>query len=278
MTHEETRVALIYDFDGTLAPGNMQDGLFIPHVGMTSQEFWEKVNCNTEKHQCDPTISYMYVMLEMAREAGVSVTREDMAGWSRNIKLFPGVRDWFGRMNQHAESNHVRLEHYVISSGNSEIIEATPIANQFHGIFASSFIYDELGHAIWPGNVVNFTTKTQYLFRVSKGAHGPNDRDTINLYVPDEDRPIPFDNMVYIGDGETDVPCFRVVKDMGGFSVAVHQTERRRDAERFLREGRVNAVAEADYRKGSKLDRMMKSFMEMVSARTKFQGAIKDTP
>ena len=278
MSKQETKVALIYDFDGTLAPGNMQDGRFIPEIGMTAQEFWDEVNRNTEKRQCDPTISYMFVMLEKAAAAGVSVRREDLAQCSSHIEFFPGVPGWFGRMNRHGESHGVRTEHYIVSSGNSEIIEATPIAHEFHGIFASKFIYDEHGLAIWPANVINFTTKTQYLFRVNKGAHGPNDRDTINLYVPDEERPIPFENIVYIGDGETDVPCFRLVKDMGGLAVAVHPPGRRHVAERFLREGRVNAVAESDYREGSHLDLMIQAFLEMASVRRKLNDRTRETP
>ena len=273
---QETKTALIYDFDGTLAPGNMQDGRFIPRLGMTSGEFWAEVNRNTEKHQCDPTISYMFVMLEKAREAGVSVRKEDMAQWAGHIEFFPGVAQWFERMNRHGREHQVSVEHYIVSSGNSEIIEATPIAGEFRGIFASKFIYDDQGHAVWPANAVNFTTKTQYLFRVNKGAHGPSEQDTINLYVPDEERPIPFESIAYIGDGETDVPCFRLVKDMGGLAVAVHEPGREHEAERFFQEGRVNATAPADYREGSKLDRMVQNFIETRASAAKFAAIARE--
>ena len=263
----QTPLAIFYDFDGTLAPGNMQNRRFVPDIGMNADDFWKDVETFTIKTQSDPTISYMYTMLRKAKEAGIAVTREDMAKWGENMEMFPGVETWFGRINRAAAGKGIKVSHYVLSSGNAEIIEACPIAAYFDAIFASRFIYDEEGRAVWPAVALNFTTKTQYLFRVNKGAFGTDFLDTINRYIPDEDRPVPFENIIYIGDGETDVPCFRTVKSLGGMAVAVHDKGQRQNAERFLKEGRVNAVAPADYREGRKLEKLAESWMTLASSR-----------
>ena len=267
-------VAICYDFDGTLAPGNMQNRRFVPDIGMTAEDFWNEVAGNTRRTECDPTISYMYVMLEKAREAGVAVRRQDMAEWGRHIEFFPGVETWFRRINRHGAELGVPVLHYVISAGNGEIIEASRIAGQLDGVYASRFMYDQDGQACWPAVALNFTTKTQYLFRINKGAFDNDYQDAINKYLPDEERPVPFENIVYLGDGETDVPCFRTVKSLGGLSVAVHEPGKRAAAEQFLHEGRVNAVAEADYREGSKLDLLIKRTIELALARSRQQQAV----
>ena len=215
-------MAIVYDFDGTLAPGRMQDRRFIPDMGVDVEEFWDEVNRNTAHHGADSILCYMYVMLEKARAAGVEVRRRDLEARGRETAFFPGVDTWFRRLNAHAAHRGVLLEHYVVSSGNSEIIEGTSIAGEFRRIYASRFLYDERGTAVWPAVAINFTTKTQYLFRINKGALDQTDMPLINRYVPRDQRAMPFENMVYLGDGETDVPCFRVMRDMGGMSVAVH--------------------------------------------------------
>lgn len=261
------RMAIFYDFDGTLAPGNMQNRRFIPDLGMNAEDFWTEVEAFRHKHQSDPTLSYMHVMLDKAREAGLPVTRQDMAKWGQNMEMFPGVESWFDRITAEGHRRRVTIEHYILSSGNAEIIEACPTADKFDAIFASRFIYNDDGHAIWPATAINFTNKTQYLFRVNKGALDNNSLDTINLYMPDDKRPIPFENMVYIGDGETDVPCFRTVKSMGGMSIAVHDRGGRKQAAQFLAEGRVNAVAPADYRANSKVEKLVKSYIRLTAER-----------
>ena len=210
-------VALIYDFDGTLAPGNMQDRQFIPDVGMTAAEFWQEVDTLAEANQADGILCYMFVMLEKAKNAGMKVRREDLVARSSDIEFFPGVEGWFDRINDHGREQGLAVEHYVISSGNSEIIEGTAIASRFKRIYASKFLYDHEGVAVWPAVAINFTTKTQYLFRINKGAYDWKDSSIINRFVPHDERPVPFPNMIYIGDGETDVPCFRLVKDLGGY-------------------------------------------------------------
>ena len=272
------RAALIYDFDGTLAPGTMQNGRFIPDIGMTAEDFWAEVDRTSSEHRMDGTLAYMFCMMEKAKQAGTPVRKDDLAAKSEAIRFYPGVHLWFDRMNQRAEGLGIDVEHYVISSGNAEIIEATPIAGEFTRIFASRFLFNPEGEAAWPAVAVNFTTKTQYLFRINKGALDWQDADALNRYQPHEERPVPFANMVYIGDGETDVPCFRLVHDLGGLAIAVHDCGNEETALPYLREGRVNATATADYRDGSRLDQQVAAHLELTAARWRMQEETKPRP
>lgn len=165
----------------------------------------------------------MTFMLERAQAQEVPVRREDFAAHGKTVDFFPGVEDWFARVNAHAHARHVRLDHFIISSGIKEMIEATRIGRKFKKVFASSFAYDVNGVAKWPALAINYTTKTQYLFRINKGSLEVHEHGLINEYVPHEDRPVPFTNMIFIGDGDTDVPCMRLVRDQGGHSIAVYQ-------------------------------------------------------
>ncbi len=265
MPERATPLAIIYDFDGTLAPGNMQDRQFIPDIGMTAEAFWREVDSLAEENHADRILAYMYVMLEKAKSAGKPVRREHLSARSRGIRFFPGVESWFERITAYGCGRGVAVGHYLISSGNAEIIEGTAIAGKFSRIYASKFLYDDTGMAVWPALAINFTTKTQYLFRINKGAHDLNDSSAINRFVPRNERPIPFENMVYIGDGETDVPCFRLVKDLGGLSIAVYPHGARERAERYREEGRVNCVVPADYTEGGELDNAVKSCINLAA-------------
>ena len=213
---------------------------------------------------------YMYFMLRKADERSVPVRVDDFRERGQGLEFFDGVLGWFARINEYGKSRGVRVEHYVVSSGNAEIIEGTPVANLVDRIYASRFLFDQNGVAVWPAVAVNYTTKTQFLFRINKGAHDLSDDRGINRFVKQEDRPVPFENMVYIGDGETDVPCFRLVKDLGGLSVAVfppRTRNARQRAQRFVDEGRVHCVAPADYTENSPLDRLAKSNIDLVANR-----------
>ena len=273
MSQKYLPMAIVYDFDGTLAPGNMQEHQFIPIVEMKPEEFWAEVNCLSKEHQADQILMYMRHMLDKAREKKVSVHLEDFQARGKGIKLFEGVDEWFDRINEYGKSEAVRIEHYIVSSGNAEIIEGMQIAEKFEKIYASKFIFNHNGVADWPALAVNYTTKTQYLFRINKGAHDLSDDTKINQFVEKKKRPIPFENMIFIGDGETDVPCFRLVKDQGGLSIAVYDphTEDAHDkhdkAVRFLKEGRVHCVVPADYNNGGKLDKVVKANIRFLAAR-----------
>ena len=274
MVSRSIPLAIIYDFDGTLAPGNMQERQFIPEIGMTAAEFWAEVDEVAEVNLADGILTYMFVMLERAKAAGKKIRREDLVARSQITGFFPGVEEWFDRINAYGRDKGIFVEHFVISSGNSEIIESTSIASRFKRIYASKFMYDPDGVAVWPAVAINFTTKTQYLFRINKGAHDWKDSAVINKYIPQDERPVPFENMIYIGDGETDIPCFRLVKDLGGLSIAVHDEGKQGQAETYRTDGRVNSVAPANYTENSALDCTVKSYMDLVAARYSLNRAI----
>ena len=274
---QRVTMALVYDFDGTLAPGNIQERQFIPDVGMTPHEFWSEVDLLASVNQADRILMYMYFMLRKANEQGIPVRVGDFQERGWGLEFFDGVPEWFGRINDYGKSRGVRIEHYIVSSGNAEIIEGTPVANLVERVYASRFLFDQNGVAVWPALAVNYTTKTQFLFRINKGAHDLSDDSGINRFVKQEDRPVPFENMVYIGDGETDVPCFRLVKDLGGLSVAVfppRTRNARQRAQRFVDEGRVHCVAPADYTRDSQLDRLVQSNIELVANRAALSKAM----
>ena len=270
MPNKKPNMALVYDFDGTLAPGNLQENSFIPDIGMKPGDFWDEVNRLAKTQQADRICMYMYLMLDKARAARVPVRLDDFRERGAKVKFFNGVEDWFDRMANYGKNKGIRVEHYVVSSGNAEIIEGTSIASSLRKIYGSKFMFDENDVACWPAFAVNFTTKTQFLFRINKGAKDLGDDWEINQFVDMKERPIPFENMVYIGDGETDVPCFRLVKDLGGLSIAVfrpYAKNARNRASHFIQDGRVQCTAPADYTEGKELDLIVKHQIDLVAAR-----------
>lgn len=261
---------IAYDFDGTLAPGNMQEHQFLPDVGIKASDFWEEVGRITRENQADKILVYMNLMLQVAASAKVPVRRDDFKKRGKQIKLFDGVNEWFDRINAYALSKNVKVEHCLISSGNSEIFSGTSIVDKFQYIYASKFLFNENGVAYWPALAINYTTKTQYLFRINKGAHDISDDTKINEYVDKNKRPMPFENMIFIGDGATDIPCFRLMKEEGGMSIAVYEPKKRGSKKlvtSFLDDGRVNAIAPANYCPGSKLDNLIKANIDCLVSR-----------
>lgn len=247
----------------------MQERDFIPAIGMNKGSFWAEVKALAKKHEGDEILMYMRVMLEKAERAQVEVRRENFMDYGKKLLLFNGVRDWFERINTYGKEGGLRVTHHVISSGIREMILGTPIKKYFENIYASSFLFDHHGVARWPALALNYTTKTQYLFRINKGVHQVFEHDKVNEYVRPEDRPVPFTNIVFIGDGETDIPCFRLVKDQGGHSIAVfkpHTHNAKKRAEKLLSNGRVNFTAPADYAVGKTIDLAIKAIMEKIAA------------
>jgi phosphoserine phosphatase len=262
-------IAIAYDFDGTLAPGNIQENSFIPAIRMNKKAFWQQSQQRAQRHEADEILSYMTLMLERATAEDIPVRRQDFAAHGRDVRLFPGVEGWFDRMNAYALERGVHLQHFIISSGIKEMIEACPIGQKFDRIFASSFAYDANGVAKWPALAINYTTKTQYLFRINKGALAVNEHDLINKYVPPEKRPIPFTNIVFIGDGETDIPCMRLVRDQGGHSIAVYRSgssEKKQRAETLIAEMRADFIAPANYSENKPLDGILRAIIGKVVA------------
>lgn len=262
-------LAIAYDFDGTLAPGNMQEHDFIPKIGMNKRAFWREVTAQSKAHEADNILVYMKLMLDRANAAHVPVRKADIKSYGGTLKLFPGVTQWFDRIDSYGRQSGVRVEHYVISSGIREMVLGSPIAKKFKRVFASSFMYDHHGVAQWPALVLNYTTKTQYLFRINKGSLNVHDHSKINEYVPKHERPVPFEQMIFVGDGETDIPCFRLVKDQGGHAIAVyrpHSAKGKRQSNALTKAGRVNFVVPADYRNGKMLDQTVKSIIDKLAA------------
>jgi len=268
MAKKLTPLAIAYDFDGTLAPGNMQERDFIPAIGMTDKEFWRECKEVEKTHQADNILVYMGLMLEKARAHRVPVRKTDFENYGRQLAFFEGVEQWFDRINLYGKLGGVRVEHFVISSGIREMILGSAIGQKFKAVFASSFWFDHHDVAQWPALALNYTTKTQYLFRINKGSLNVYDHSVINEYVEKSRRPVPFENMVFIGDGLTDIPCFRLVKDQGGHSIAVYKPRAKgaKDrSEKLIKDGRVNFAAPADYREGSGLDRVVKAIIDKLA-------------
>jgi hypothetical protein len=255
----EPILAICYDFDKTLSPDNMQAQGYIQSVGQDVGEFWKESDRFAKAHEMDPNLSYMLLMVQKAK-GRFPMTKDALALYGKRIEFFPGVEKWFDRMNAYGASHHVRVEHYIISSGLKEMIAGTSIAGKFERIYASSFCFDEAGMPLWPAQVVNYTNKTQFLFRIEKGVLDVNN-DRVNEQMPDEEVRVPFRNMVYIGDSETDVPCMTVVNARGGYSVGVYGGDKE-NVYRMIRERRIQFFAPADYREGKELDVLVKRIIE----------------
>ena len=268
-------IAFVYDFDGTLAPGNMQEYDFFPKLGIAPAEFWKMANALARKHSIDVVLAYMTLMLDKSRVSeDVKVTRQAFQNYGRRVTLFKGVATWFDRFNARAKAQGLIPQHFIVSSGIREMIEGTPIRKAFKRIFASAFMYEKHGVAQAPGLAVNYTTKTQFLFRINKGVLDVWDNTRINDYVPKSERIVPFERMIYFGDGLTDVPCMRLVKDQGGFSIAVYtpgEKQARDAALRLVREDRAHCAVPADYTEGRALDQIVAAIVESIAAQCKVQ-------
>lgn len=281
MSKKKATMAIAYDFDGTLAPGNMQEHQFLPEIDIKPSVFWREVNDTAKQHQADEVLVYMNLMLRKAAEHNAPVRIDDFKQRGKNIQLFEGVAEWFSRIGNYAKRKNIDLKHYLISSGNEEIFAGTKIKKHFEAVYASKYLFDANGVAQWPALAINYTTKTQFLFRINKGVKDISDNASVNRYVEPNKRPVPFPNMVFIGDGTTDIPCFRLVKDQGGLSVAVYTPHKKgkggkTEAAKYLDEGRVHAVVPANYTEGSELDKIIKARIDEVAARHALRGHLKN--
>ena len=258
-------VAIMYDFDKTLCTENMQEYSFIPSVGMQSREFWDMTAVVAKEESMDQVLTYMYCMVEKAKETGNPLTREAMVALGRDIEYLPGVEGWFDRITRYGEEAGVKVEHYVVSSGLKEIIEGTSIAKYFERIYACEFLYKD-GQAYWPKMAVNYTNKTQFVYRINKGVLDIDNDVDLNRSQPDSQKRVFFSNMIYIGDGLTDVPCMKLVKQSGGHSIALYQPGKAYKTAPLLRHDRVDWMFEADFSEGSQLDKTMKLLLEHLSS------------
>ena len=258
-------IAFLYDFDKTLCTTDMEDYTFIPSLGMTPREFWTLANGFGHTNRVDGILAYMYTMIRESEKRNQPFTRESLREMGRDIVLFPGVKEWFGRINAFGEEQGVQIEHYVISSGLREIREGAGISQEFREIYASEFYYDEAGRPVWPKLTVNFTAKTQFVYRVNKGVLDVSDDKTLNDSMPDDSKRVPFTNMIYIGDGLSDVPCMKMMRAYGGQAIAVYQATNRLGVEDLLAKGRVDFICPADYSEGTALDLTAKNIIRKMA-------------
>ncbi|MCQ2115815.1 MAG: haloacid dehalogenase-like hydrolase [Bacteroidales bacterium] len=262
-------VALVYDFDGTLSPGNMQEFGFIQAIEKSPEKFWRQSDDIARGQDASNILSYMKLMFDEAKKKDIRLRKKDFVNFGKKVELFDGVQEWFQLTKRYGEEKGVQVEHYINSSGLAEIIEGTPIAKEFKRIFACSFIYDENGEAVWPGIAVDYTAKTQFLFKINKGILSMRDAKFVNESQAEDKKRVPWNHMVYFGDGDTDVPCMKIVKMFGGHSIAVYNPEKpnkKATAEKLLRQERVNFIAPTDYSKESRNYRLVCAIIDKIKA------------
>lgn len=264
-------VAICYDFDKTLSPDDMQAQGYIQSVGYDIPDFWNETQELAQGNDMDQNLAYMYKMIEKAH-GKLLFTRETLQKYGSEVKLFPGVDGWFERIRDYGREKGVIVEHYIISSGLKEMIEGNKVAGAFEKIYASSFYYDDSGVALWPAQVINYTNKTQFLFRIQKGVLDIND-PAVNDFFKPEDIRIPFRNMIYIGDSDTDVPCMTLVNLNGGHSIGVYDSEsgNKDKVYKMMTENRIKYFAPADYQDGSILDDLVKRIIDRTAVNEKLE-------
>ena len=232
---------------------------------MDPEDFWREANDFGRREHMDGILAYMYTMIRKCREKGVPLTRESLRRCGESIVFFPGVDGWFDRIDRFGALLGVQVEHYVISSGLREIIDGSAIAGHFKEIYASEFYYDGSGWPVWPKLAVNFTAKTQFVYRINKGVLDVSDDRTLNASMPDDSKRVPFTNMIYLGDGLSDVPCMKMMRAYGGQAIAVYQDANRPGVEQLLRQGRVDYIYPADYSEGAGLELTVKEIIRRMA-------------
>ncbi len=283
MAKRLTKIAIAYDFDGTLAPGNMQQHSFIPKLGIDSSSFWGEVKNLAKVNDMNEILAYMQLMLKKANEKEIRITKEAFIDYGKGMVLFPGVDEYFKKINQYARSQGLLIEHYIISSGLRDILKGTSIFKFFEMVFASAYKYDVNDVAEWPALAIDYTNKTQFLFRINKGIKNSWDNESINKYTPEEEKPIPFSRMLYLGDGETDIPTMKMLTYQGGTAIAVYNPNQKSNAgkrakmicQELIEQKRADYVAAADYTEGSDLYKIMQLSIDKIAAEAQLKNYIK---
>lgn len=269
-------VAIMYDFDKTLSTTDMQNYDFIPGLDMKPEEFWGATGEFSAKSGVERILSYMYMMIKLSRDKGIKLTKKYLNSCGKNIQFYPGVETWFKRINKYGNQNDVKVEHYLLSSGTKEIVEGCSIAKEFTKIFGCEFYFDpKTEEPVWPKQSVNYTQKTQYLYRISKGVTDLSDDSKINQ--KEKEHRIPYTNMIYLGDGMTDVPCMQIVKNNGGKSIAIYSTKDKENVHRLVKEKRVNFAFTPNYTEGSNLDKIVKSIIKQIAVDSELKRKEEET-
>lgn len=257
-------VAIMYDFDKTLTVKDTLEYSFIPNLDLDINDFWSETDKLRAENKTDQILGYMYMMRKKMLEKDMKLSREYLNDMGKEIKLFPGVLEWFDRINEYGRSLGLEIEHYVISAGLKEIIEGSSIGDKFKCVFASEYLYDEDGNAVWPNISINSTNKTQFLTRINKGVLDVTD-DRFNEKMLSENRRVLSSNMIYFGDGFTDIPCMQITKDRGGVSIAVYTGDNYNTAKKLYNDGRLNYVAKADYSLDGQIDTIIRTELKLMA-------------
>lgn len=265
---KQTKVAIVYDFDKTLSTDDMQAFGFIQGLDMEVNDFWEDCGKFSRNNKCENILTYMYLMVKYSKEKNKPITREYLKNCGKQVKFFDGVKEWFDRINAYGKEMGVEVEHYVISSGLKDIIEGTEIADKFKEVYACTFVYEN-DVPVWPALCLNYTNKTQFLYRINKGCLDILDR-SVNEEMPHSERRIPFSNIVYVGDSETDIPCMRLIYKYGGTAVGLYQPGTKNEVylRDLLKRNRISFVAKADYTEKSELDNVIKGIIKSIKAKS----------
>ena len=252
-------VAIMYDFDKTLSTTDMQNYSFIPNLQMTPEEFWGETGKFTESQGVERILSYMFMMIKKAKEKGIKITREYLRECGKNIQFYPGVSTWFKRINKYAEEKGVIVEHYLVSSGTIEIVEGCSIYPEFTKAYGCEYYYEN-DEPVWPKLAINYTQKTQFFFRIAKGAVDVTNDNAVN--EKNLKLRIPYRNIVYMGDGMTDIACMTLVKKNGGTSIAVYPEKDWEKVKQIYNDGRLSYYCRADYSAGSQMEQMIKLIID----------------
>ena len=261
-------MAIMYDFDKTLSTTDMQNYSFIPNLGLTPEQFWGDTTIFSEKTGVERILSYMYVMIKKAKENNIKLTREYLNECGKNIKFFPGVTTWFKRINEYGASKGVKVEHYLVSSGTKEIIEGSSIFNEFKAVFGCEYYYEN-DEPVWPKLAINYTQKTQFFFRIAKGVVDTSDDEGVNIKT--KKLRVPYENIVYMGDGMTDIACMTLVKKNGGHSIALYPEKDQQKVRKLYDEGRVSFICRADYGANSDLEKIIQLIIDKIATYTEIE-------
>ncbi len=261
-------VAIMYDFDNTLSTHDMQEYTFIPSLGQTPGEFWSHTDKLAHEYGMDHILAMLWAVAREAKKNGIELTREKLTEYGKDIQFHNGVEGWFDRINSYGDALGFEIRHYIISSGIKPMIEGCPIADKFYNIFAGDYVYGEDGTPVWPAMSINYTNKTQFLYRINKGVEDIAEDTRLNQHLPYDEKPIPFAHMVYIGDGSTDVPAMKIVRKNGGYAIGV--AEDVSIEHQLANEDRVDFFVHADYSEGSKMDEAMKVILNKMKALNDF--------
>ncbi len=266
---KKPKMAICYDFDKTLSPDDMQTFTLIPSFGIDKDEFWAESNKLATDNLMDNNLAWMYQLVKYSKFKGKSLRREYFKEIGADVKLYKGVEAWFSALNKYAEKRGIVLEHYIISSGLKEIIEGSSIAQHFKRIYASTYMYSADGVAEWPAQAINYTNKTQYIFRIAKGCLEEYD-ESVNKSMTNEQLTIPYENIVYIGDSATDIPCMRLVKSKGGYSIGVFDPQKndRTKVYQLYNDDRLSFYAPADYSSRGELCKFMKMIIDEIATKS----------